>query len=97
MSNESIRAPTTSNNIINPSLNYVGSKIRVKFKGSCLKQDKISFNHEKIVNIYIVYEINKNFYISSYPTLKSCLFGAVKLTKHPDIDKNKYFGYGIGL
>ena len=65
MSNESIRAPTTSNNIINPSLNYVGSKIRVKFKGSCLKQDKISFNHEKIVNIYIVYEINKNFYISS--------------------------------
>ena len=65
MSNESIRAPTTSNNITNPSLNYVGSKIRVKFKGSCLKQDKISFNHEKIVNIYIVYEINKNFYISS--------------------------------
>ena len=65
MSNESIRAPTTSNNIINASLNYVGSKIRVKFKGSCLKQDKISFNHEKIVNIYIVYEINKNFYISS--------------------------------
>ena len=51
MSDESIRAPTTSNNIINPSLNYVGSKIRVKFKGSCLKQDKISFNHEKIVNI----------------------------------------------
>ena len=25
-----------------------------KFKGSCLKQDKIIFNHANIVNIYIV-------------------------------------------
>ena len=47
----------------------------------CLKQDKISFNHEKIVNIYNVFAINKNFNISSYPTLGNCLFGAVKLTK----------------
>ena len=52
---------------------------------------------EKIVNIYIVCEINKNFNISSYPTLENCLFGAVKLTKHPDIDQYKYSGYGIGF
>ena len=25
------------------------------------------------------------------------MFGAVKLTKHPDIDQYKYSGYGIGL
>ena len=25
------------------------------------------------------------------------MFGAVKLTKNPDIDKYKYFGYGIGF
>ena len=62
-----------------------------------MKQDKISFNHGIIVNIYIVYEINKNFNISSYPTLEGCLFGAVKLTKHPDIDQYKYSGYGIGF
>ena len=92
MSDESIKPLSASNN---PLLNYVGTKIRVEFKGSCLKQDKVSFNHGKIVNIYIVYEINKNFNISSYPTLENCLFGAVKLTKHPDIDQYKYSGYGI--
>ena len=54
-----LKLPAISNNILNPSLNYVGSKIRVESKGCCLKQDKISFNHGKIVNIYIAYEINK--------------------------------------
>ena len=43
----SIKPPSTSNNILNPVLNYVGTKIRVKFKGSCLKQDKIWFDHGK--------------------------------------------------
>ena len=37
--------------ILNPSLSYFGSKIRVESKGSCLKQDKISLNYGKIVNI----------------------------------------------
>ena len=52
------------------------------------------YSHEKIVNIFIVYEINKNFDISSYPTLKNCLFGAVILTKNVGIDQYKYSGYG---
>ena len=81
------KPPTTSDNRLNPLLNYVGTRISVEFKGSCLKEDKIIFNHGKIVNIYIVYEINKNLNISSYPTLGNCLFGAVILTKHPDIDQ----------
>ena len=50
-----------------------------------------------MANIYIVYEINKNYNISSYPTLENCLFGAVSLTKHADIDLYKYSGYGIGI
>ena len=29
----------------------------VNFNGSCLKQDKLTFNHGKIVNIYIVYDL----------------------------------------
>ena len=32
-------------------LDYYGGKTRVEFSGSCLKQDKVTFNHEKIVNI----------------------------------------------
>ena len=47
------------------------------------------------VNIYIVYEISKNYSISSYPTLENCLFGAVSLTKHIDTDQYRYSGYGI--
>ena len=97
MSNESIKAPTTTNKILNPSLDYVGSKIRVKFSGDCLKQEKITFNHGKIVNIYIAYEIERSINISSYPTLENCLFSAVKSTKHIDVDLYKYSEYGMAF
>ena len=51
-----------------------------------MKQDSVTFNHKKVVNIYIVYEISKSININDYPTLEYCLFGAVKLTKHVDVD-----------
>ena len=96
LSNESITPPNTN---ISPSIDYVGNKIRIKFNGSCLKQsNKISYTHKKIVNIYIVYEINKkNNTITSDPTLENCLFGAVTLTKNVNIDRYGYSGYGIGF
>ena len=98
MSDESIKPPTTSNKIINPSLDYVGSKIRVRFfSGECLKQERFTFKHGKIVNIYIVYEIERSVNASSYPTLENCLFGTVKLTKNVDVDQYKYSGYSIGF
>ena len=56
MSDERIKSPSAPNNSLDPSLDYLGSKIRVKFNGSCLKQGKITFSHGKTVNIYIVYE-----------------------------------------
>ena len=68
MSDESIKPPSTSNKIPNPSVNYVGTKVRVKFRGDCLKREKISFDLGKIVNIYIVYEIDDDRTMSSYPT-----------------------------
>ena len=86
---------TGSNYKITPELSYYGIKIRVEFNGSCLKQDKVTYNHGKIVNIYIVYKISKNYSISTYPTLGNCLFGAVSLTRNVDIDQYKYSGYGI--
>ena len=58
---------------------------------------KLPYTHGKIVNIYIIYEINKNFSISSYATLENCFFREVELTKHPDIDQNKYSGYVTGF
>ena len=98
LSNESITPPSATNNFLSPSLNYLGSKIRVRFSGSCLKQDKITYTHGKIVNIYIVYEINKkDNTITSDPTLENCLFSAVTLTKNVNIDMYRYSGYGIGF
>ena len=59
LSNESITPPSAANNFLTPSLNYLGTKIRVRFSGSCLKQHKVTYTQGNIVNIYIVYEINK--------------------------------------
>ena len=98
LSNESITPHSVPNNFLSPSLNYLDTKIRVRLNGSCLKQDKITYTHGKIVNIYIVYEINKkDNTITSDPTLENCLFGAVTLTKNVNIDKYGYSGYGIGF
>ena len=97
LSDESVKPPTTPNRILNPSLDFVGTKARVKFSWDCLKWEKITFNHGKIVNFYIVYEIEESVNISSYPTLENCLFGTVKLTKDVDVDLYKYSGYGIGF
>ena len=94
---ESIKPPTTFNKMFNPSIDFVGTKVRAKFNEDCLKQKKITFNHGKIVNIYVVYEIEGSFNISCYPILEICLFNAVKLTKHVDVDLYKYSGYYIGF
>ena len=40
LSAESITPPSATNNFLNLSLNYLDAKIRVRFSGTCLKQDK---------------------------------------------------------
>ena len=67
LSDETIKPPTTSDYKLYPQLNYFGTKTRLEFRGSCLKQDKDTFNHGKIVNIYILYELDKDM---SRPTLR---------------------------
>ena len=57
----------------------------VKLSGSCLKQDKIIFNQEKTVNIYILYDLKSN--LNKFdPTLQNS-----------DFYKYEYAGYGIGF
>ena len=64
----------------------MGTKPRVRFSRSCLKQSSITYNYGKSVKVYIVYEKNKtDNTTSSDPTLENCLFGAVTLTKNADI------------
>ena len=93
MSDERINSITP----VTTDLNHYGSKIKVKFNGSCLKQDNITYTHGTIVNIYIVYEISKNINISSYPILESILSGTVSLIKNVDFDEYKYSGYDTGF
>ena len=67
LSDERINSVQTLNHSITPNLDYYGTKTRVEFNGSCLEQDKVTFNHGKVVNI--VYEMSKSINISDYPTL----------------------------
>ena len=96
LSNKSIKPTTTSDNSLTSELNYYGTKIKIKFTGSCLKQSDHIFTHKK-VNIYIVYELGPSSSQNSDPTIKKCLLDAVTLTKNADIEKYKYSGYGIGF
>ena len=45
------------NDCLTKELNYYRTKTRVEFNESYLKQDKITYTHGKIVNIYVVYEL----------------------------------------
>ena len=93
MSNEVIKPP---NNNLAPEVKFTGKRMYVKLSESCLKQYKVTFNHKKAVNIYIVYNLKSNL-INFDPTLQNCLFGSIKLTKNSDIAKYQYSGYGIGF
>ena len=60
------------------------------------RQEKLAFTHKRVVNIYIVYEINLWPYnVIRYFVLGNSFFGAVKLTKN--FDKYKYSDFGIGF
>ena len=52
-----LNPPATSHNSLAPSLNCIGFRTRIKFD-QCLKQDKVIFNPNIAVIIYIVYGVN---------------------------------------
>ena len=97
LSNENLEVVSITSNTLTPSVNYYWDKVRLRFIGSVLHQKTVTYSHKKVVNIYVVYEITNFPNIDSYPTLGNALFGAVKLTENTDIDKYRYFGYGIGF
>ena len=76
---EKISSVTTSDGRVSKLL-YDNVSIKVKFNGDLLKQNKVTYNHGPIVNIYIVYRLTSTTK-DSIVTLQDCLFGAVKLTR----------------
>ena len=97
LSAETIKPPATSDYSLSPTVSYSGTKTKLKFTGSCLKQSKISYSHGTIVNIYIVHELDASSSNINDPTFKKCLFGVVTLTKNVNIDKYGYSGYEVGF
>ena len=99
MSNEKIWPTFTASKCLSPKLEWYNSRIKLKFKGSCLKQvDKAAFTPKYVVTLFIVCDLD------SWPrdlgndfTLGGCLFGGFKLAKNADPDKYVYSGYGIGF
>ena len=97
LSNKSLEVVSTSDSTLTPSVNYYEEKVRLRFTGSVLQQRTVTYSHKKVVNLYVVYEMNNFHGTDNFPTLANASFRAVKLTKNTDIDKYKYFGYGIGF
>ena len=62
MSDESIKPPAASDNILALALNQINPKLQVKLDGHCLKQNKVKFTCKQVGSIYIVYEICGSIY-----------------------------------
>ena len=56
LSDARINSIKTPNHSITPNLDYYRTMTRVEFNGSRLKQDSVTFNHGKVVNISTVYD-----------------------------------------
>ena len=69
LSNEVIKPP---DNTIALEVKFNGKRMYIKLSGSCLKQDKVIFNHKKTVNRYIVFDLESNLN-NVDPTLENFL------------------------
>ena len=56
----------------------INSEIRLRFTGSCLKQDKTTFTPNSVVSLFIVCGLDRwSQDLNATFTLKDCLFGNV--------------------
>ena len=54
--------------------------MRAEFKGSCLKQSKVTFTPMNVVDLFLVYELDRwSQDLNADSTIKDCWLGAVKL------------------
>ena len=84
-SNEKFKPPYRANKSLSPKPLWNKSRLRLRFEGSCLKQEDtapFTLNHL----------VNSQDLIADF-TLKDCLFGSVEIIKTVDPDKYSYSGY----
>ena len=78
LSKEKINSINTSSSNFSPTFACDNARIKLKFNGDFLRQDDLAtYNHGKMVNIYIVYRLTPTPNDTSI-TLKNCPFGAVE-------------------
>ena len=99
LSNKNIKLPFRAKYIFPPKLVLINNcRIRIEFRVSCLKQEKVTVTSNNVVNSFIIYELGRwSQDLNSEFILRDCLFGAAKLTKIADPDKSSYSEYGIGF
>ena len=69
----------------------------VEFNGSCLKQNKITLNHGKTINIYIAYYLKSTLNYNVNITFENCLSRAAKLTENTEINKENILDMVLDL
>ena len=97
--NKRIKPHITPNHSLSPKLTWMNnSKIKVRFKGSYLKQDKTSFTLRHVVNLFIAYKSDALLRdLNTIFTRKDYFLGAVKIAKDNDADQYSFLGYGIAV
>ena len=99
LSDEKIKPPLTADKSLSPKLAWInGSRIRLRFTVSCLRQKYATYTSNNVVNLFIVYELNRCLQdLNAKFTLKDCLLGALTLTRNANPNKHSNSGYRIGF
>ena len=94
LSNKIIKPPDNS---LAPIPGFKGDRKRfLIFNRDCLKQDEV-YDRDKIVSIYMVYDLKSTLNYNPDFTLENCLFGGVIVTRNDGVNMYKYSGYGISF
>ena len=84
-----------SNRMPEESINFAPIFVDHEFWWMLLIKNNFSIA-KKVINLYISYTLGlQSTTFNTYFTLGNCLFGSIKLTQNPDLDKHKYSGYNI--
>ena len=80
-----------------PKLKYHCQILCLIFSPGFLGQIKVTYNHDSVINIYVVYSLPDSLYDETISTLKKFLFGAVSVAKNGNTAINKYKYSGMVL
>ena len=83
-----IKINVTVNHSLSSKLVWMNNSRKIlRFKGSCLIEDKVTFILNNLINLFIIYKLDRwSHDLNADFAPKGCLFGTVKLTKNASSD-----------